>query len=49
MTPLNFAEYSFENSQIALVAVRETVRERLGIGLPRMTVKEFKNLKLESL
>ncbi|HEU4838385.1 MAG TPA: hypothetical protein VFS88_03125 [Micavibrio sp.] len=49
MAPLNFAEYSFENSQIALVSVRETVRERLGIGLPRMTVKESKNLKLESL
>lgn len=49
MTPLDFAEYSFENSQIALVAVRETVRERLGIGLPRMTAKESKNLKLESL
>lgn len=49
MTPLNFAEYSFENSQIALVAVRETVRERLGIGLPRAAVGELQNLKLESL
>lgn len=48
-TLLKFAEESFSNAQIALIAVRETIREDLGIGLPRMSVSQLKNLDVRKV
>ncbi len=42
LTPLKFAARSWEEAQVALVAVRETIREDLGIALPRMSIKQLK-------
>lgn len=48
LTPYNFAD-SFDNAQIAIVAMRETIREELGVSIGRATIKELQTRKSERL
>ncbi len=47
LTPEQYAKPSFGNAQVALVAVRETIREKLGISIGRATVAELRSMKTD--
>lgn len=46
LTPLNFAA-SFKTAQIAVIAVRESIREKLGVGIGRKTIKQLQSFEPE--
>lgn len=46
-TPEQYAKPSFGDAQLAIVAVRETIREQLGISIGRATVAEMRSMKTD--